>query len=60
MDDQIDVSGYDLSETLGKERRRRRELSEGAEIGDLHAFMLPLALALARLSARVAFKERLS
>lgn len=53
MISQIDVSGYDMSETLPKDRRRRgeAELSEG--MGDLDALLLPLALAVARLSARV-------
>ena len=53
MISQIDVSGYDMSETLAKDRRRRgeAELSEG--MGDLDALLLPLALAVARLSARV-------
>ena len=53
MISQIDVSGYNMADTLAKDRRRRgeAELSEG--MGDLDALLLPFALAVARLSARM-------
>lgn len=52
MTDGMDVSGCDLGETREKERRRRRETAASAELDDLQSMLLPLALALARLSAR--------
>ncbi|MEQ8435404.1 MAG: hypothetical protein RIA71_14310 [Oceanicaulis sp.] len=53
MTTEIDVSGHDMAETLRKDRRRRdeAELSEG--MGALDAALLPLSIAIARLSARV-------
>lgn len=52
MTTEIDVSGHDMAETLRKDRRRRDEakLSEG--MGALDAALLPLSIAIARLSAR--------
>ena len=48
----MDVSGFDLTFIKGKERRRRRELAASAEMDELQSMLLPLDLALARLSAR--------
>lgn len=53
MISQIDVSGHDMVETLAKERRRRSEAELGERMGDLDALLLPLALAVARLTARM-------
>ena len=57
MISEIDVSGHDMAETLRKDRRRRceAELSEG--MSSLDALLLPLAIAVARLSARVGTNE---
>jgi hypothetical protein len=57
MSSEIDVSSHDMSTTLQKDRRRRREgeLSEGMDPVD--AALLPLAIAIARLSARVATEQ---
>jgi len=54
MSSEIDVSSHDMSATLQKDRRRRREteLSEGME--RLDSALLPLSIAIARLSARAA------
>ena len=52
-DTKLDVSGYDLTETLQKARRAQREATQGAELGELQALLLPLAVAIARLSARL-------
>ena len=52
MTDDMDVSGCNLSETREKERRRRREAAASTKLDELQAMLLPLALALARLSAR--------
>lgn len=53
MTTEIDVSGHDMAQTLAKDRRRRSEaeLSEG--MSELDTLLLPLALAVARLSARM-------
>lgn len=53
MISQIDVSGHDMAETLAKDRRRRSEAKLSDCMGDLDALLLPLALAVARLSARM-------
>ena len=47
-----DVSGYEFSETLKKARRALREAAQGAELAEAQRLLLPLALAIARLSAR--------
>ena len=52
MNGEMDVSGHDLAETLAKERRRRFEASQVQDIGHLSGLLLPLSIALARLSAR--------
>lgn len=56
MISKIDVSGYDMAETLAKDRRRRREAEMSEGMDELDALLLPLALAVARLSARVQVK----
>jgi hypothetical protein len=53
MISKIDVSGYDMAETLAKDRRRRQEAQMSEGMGELDALLLPLALTVARLSARV-------
>lgn len=57
MTTEIDVSGHVMAETLAKDRRRRSEteLSEG--MAALDALLLPLALTVARLSARTQVAE---
>lgn len=57
MISKIDVSGYDMAETLAKDRRRRREAEMSEGMGELDALLLPLALAVARLSARMQVTE---
>lgn len=49
---QIDVSGYDLEETLAKERRRQAEALEADHMSELDQMLVPLAIAVARLTAR--------
>lgn len=56
MISKIDVSGYDMAETLAKDRRRRREAEMSEGMDELDALLLPLALAVARLLARVQVK----
>ncbi|KJV43339.1 hypothetical protein [Brevundimonas sp. KM4] len=56
MISKIDVSGHDMAETLAKDRRRRHEAQMSEGMGDLDALLLPFALAVARLSARVEVK----
>jgi len=41
---QIDVSSYDLRETLAKERRRQAEALEAHDINDLDPLLVPLAI----------------
>lgn len=57
MIQEIDVSSHNMAETMAKDRRRRSEakLSEG--MGELDAMLLPLAVAVARLSARIQVTE---
>lgn len=50
--DMIDVSGFDAHQTLTKERRRHTEAALSIELGPVDALLLPLALAIARLTAR--------
>ncbi|MNI70887.1 hypothetical protein D3C73_1267260 [compost metagenome] len=50
---QIDVSSYDLEETLAKERRRQAEALEAHDMSDLDQLLVPLAIAVARLTARM-------
>lgn len=50
--DAIDVSGFDAAHTLKNERRRQVEAALSAKLGPIDAMLLPLALALARLTAR--------
>lgn len=57
MKDEIDVSGHDLVETLAKERRRRAEAVQGHGLGELSGLLLPLSVALARLTARCDVRE---
>lgn len=54
---EIDVSGYDMAETLAKERRRRSEVELCEGMAELDALLLPLSLAVARLSARTRMAE---
>lgn len=56
MANEIDVSGYDMGATLVKDRRRRSEAELSQGMADLDALLLPLALALTRLSARMQSK----
>ena len=51
---EIDVSSHDLSATLRKDRRRRRETELGEGMAQVDAALLPLTIAIARLSARAA------
>lgn len=57
MDNQIDVSGYDMRETLEKELRRQAELCQSKGLTRTEASLLPLSIALSRLSARMAHAE---
>jgi len=50
--DVIDVTGYDFAETLDKDRRRRAEATQSQGLGELSGMLLPLSVALARLTAR--------
>lgn len=50
---QIDVSSYDLEETLMKERRRQADALEGDGLDELDQMLVPLAIAVARLTARM-------
>lgn len=50
---QIDVSGYDLEETLAKERRRQADALEADDMNELDQMLVPLAIAVARLTARM-------
>lgn len=50
---QIDVSSYDLEETLAKERRRQAEALEADDMSELDQLLVPLAIAVARLTARM-------
>lgn len=53
MISQIDVTGYDMAENLAKDRRRRSEAEQGEGMAEMYALLLPLVLAVARLSARM-------
>ena len=57
MTTEIDVSGYDMAETLAKDRRRRSEAALSEGMTELDALLLPLTLAVARLSARMRLAE---
>ncbi|MCV0414937.1 MAG: hypothetical protein K5831_08635 [Brevundimonas sp.] len=57
MTTEIDVSGYDMAETLAKDRRRRSEAALSEGMTELDALLLPLTLAVARLSARMRMAE---
>lgn len=48
----IDVRGHDMMATLAKEQRRQAELRQAAGLDEVAAMLLPLSLALARLTAR--------
>lgn len=52
----IDVSGYDMAETLAKDRRRRHEAELSDGMGEIDALLLPFTLAVARLAARAQVK----
>lgn len=54
---ETDVSGYDMAETLAKDRRRRSEAEVSKGMAELEALLLPLTLAVARLSARMQMAE---
>ena len=55
--DEIDASGYDLTETMARNRRRRTEAAQGEGLGELAGMLLPLSVALARLTARCDMAE---
>lgn len=55
--DEIDVSGCDLAETMERNRRRRSEAAQGEGLSDLAGLLLPLSVALARLTARCDMAE---
>lgn len=57
MRDEIDVSGHDLVETLVKERRRRAEAAQRSGLSELPSMLLPLSVAVARLTARNNMRE---
>ena len=59
MDEKIEVSGYDLAETMELNRRRRTEAEQGQGLAELPEALLPLAIALARLTARCEVAVRL-
>lgn len=48
---QIDVTGYDLEETLANERRRQIEARKSQDLGELDQMLAPLAIAISRLTA---------
>jgi len=50
---QIDVSGYDLEETLAKERRRQAEALEADDMSELDQMLI----AVARLTARMQIRQ---
>jgi len=50
--EEIDVSGYDMAQTMVKERRRQAEAASSKGLSELAAMLLPLSVALARLTAR--------
>ena len=50
--DGIDLSGHDLTETLHRNRRREKELAQSQGLGELASLLLPLSVAIARLTAR--------
>lgn len=54
---QIDVSSYDLEETLAKERRRQAEALEADDMSELDQMLVPLAIAVARLTARMQIEQ---
>ena len=51
-DGEIDLSGHDLIETLERNRRREKELAQSQGLSALASLLLPLSVALARLTAR--------
>lgn len=57
MTPEIDVSGYDLTETLAKHRRRCGEAEIAEGMSELDALLLPVSLAVARLAARIQVAE---
>lgn len=57
MKDEIDVSGHDMVETLAKERRRRAELAQTCGLSELAGMLLPLSVAVARLTARCNMRD---
>lgn len=48
----IDVTGFDAGQTLAKEHRRQAEAALAVELDPVDALLLPLAMAVARLTAR--------
>ena len=54
---QIDVSDYDLEETLAKERRRQAEALEADDMSEVDQMLVPLAIAVARLTARMQIRQ---
>lgn len=57
MKDEIEISGYDLTATMERNRQRRSEVSQSAGLGELSGMLLPLSVALARLTARCDVRE---
>lgn len=49
--DEIET-GHDLAETLERNRRRRTEAAQSQGLSELAGMLLPLSVALARLTAR--------
>jgi hypothetical protein len=54
---EMDVSGHDMAKTLEKDRRRRSEAEVSNGMAELDALLLPLTLAVTRLSARMQVAE---
>jgi len=50
---QIDVTSYDLEETLANERRRQIEARKSQDLVELDQMLAPLAIAISRLTARM-------
>lgn len=57
MQEEIDVGGYDLAKTMAKERRRQAEAAQALGLNVIEAKLLPLSIALARLTARLDVEE---
>lgn len=57
MEHEIDTSGHDIVETLEGNRRRRAEAAQAKALGERDRMLLPLSVALARLTARCNVRE---